>query len=340
MRETVIGCAVAFMGTVMMTPTAMAIAWRVGAVDRPRDWRRMHRRVIPRAGGIALLLGFFLGWSVAWRSGVGAGEWRNAWIGIAVGGAGMAAVGLTDDVFSMSAWQKLGAQTAVAISAVVIGGVGEDLIRGTAAVLWLLIAVNAHNMIDGMDGLMTGCAACECGALGAAFLLAGERGMGAISLCLAAACMGLRCFNRYPARIFAGDCGSECVGFLVGMLALLWLRQQGGGAAWISVLLMLAYPLTDLFAAVLRRVLRGKSPFTADRGHLHHRLFDAGVPHPTCTRLLLTVSGALCATGVLVSDSRFWGWGAAASGFCALILMGIRYFVENFAEIVAKHRKM
>jgi UDP-GlcNAc:undecaprenyl-phosphate GlcNAc-1-phosphate transferase len=137
------------------------------------------------------------------------------------------------------------------------------------------------------------------------------------------------CFNRHPAHIFAGDCGSGTVGFLLGLLSLPLLRT--GGGRFLAVLLIFAYPLTDLGTAIMRRLLKGKSPFSADRGHLHHRIFDAGVSHVGCTTVLLTVSATMGVIGVLLCDPQLWGGAAVACILGAGTLIVLRRYVLNFS---------
>lgn len=282
-----LGLAAAF----ALTPTVIALSWRIGAVDVPTDWRRMHAHSIPRGGGIAILLGFLLA-----AAGFGAGQ------GIAValfgGGAGMLLVGLADDLLRLGAWSKLLLQTGVTLFALLASGRFSGLSLSLAA-LWVLTLINAHNFIDGLDGLFSGCAAIESAGLALLCLLTGSR-EALLAAALAGACLGFRFFNRHPARVFAGDAGSECVGFLLGMLSLIVLPWETDVWGGLCALLLFAYPLTDLCTAILRRILRGESPLRADRAHLHHRILATGLSHGDTVRVLLAFSLMLSACGVFV----------------------------------------
>ena len=178
----------------------------------PLDGRRMHRRSIPRDGGVAIFVSFLLGLTVL-------NEWDAFLISLAVGCAITVLVGLADDVFGLGAWTKLLLQTAVATAAVFWSGVATG-VWIAIAVFWVVLLINAHNFIDGMDGLLCGCGAIECLMLGACFFIAGQGILGIVALYLMAACLAFRVYNRYPAHVFAGDCGSEALGFALGMLSL------------------------------------------------------------------------------------------------------------------------
>ena len=310
--------------TFVLTPTAMDLGWHLRAVDVPADGRRMHRRRIPRSGGIALLFG--------WLLSCGALCLPSPFLSVALGGAVLIfLLGLTDDILCLGPWCKLFFQTAIGLATVL--GCGARDVMGTAGGLfWVLVLTNAHNFIDGLDGLLAGTVALE--ATGLALLLGmfGEGRLALPMLALASVCLGFRLYNRHPARIFAGDCGSGMLGFLLGIFSLRLWDLLPRGIAGASVLFLFAYPLTDLFCAVLRRMLRGKSPFTADRGHLHHRIFDAGVPHSICVRLLHGICGGTVAIGVLLGFEADFSFAGMLCFAVAALLMCLRRFIVEFAE--------
>ena len=311
-----IACALAYGVTHLLTPVSMGLARRIGAVDIPRDWRRMHQNAVPRAGGTAIVFGLLIAFTV-----LGYGESNRFALG--VGCIGLCVMGLIDDVLCLGAGIKLLVQAGI-----VVGTVWASGMRGgfaVAGVLWVLTLVNAHNMIDGLDGLLTGCVAIEGSALSVVLLMLGFPNSDIAAL-VVLACLGFLPYNRHPAKTFAGDCGSESLGFLMGILSLPLLRAFHGIGAFTPIFLF-AYPLTDLGAAISRRLLRGKSPFCADRGHLHHRIFDAGVDHEGCTAVLLTLTGALCVTGVFICNPRLWGAAAVACLLSAGLLVCLRGYV-------------
>lgn len=306
----------------VLVPPVIALSWRIGAVDVPSDWRRMHHESIARGGGIAIYLAFAL--SLLALEGV-----SLPGASLLAGGLLMLLVGLADDIFCLGAWVKLFFQVTVTVATVLGSGAAEG--RGAIfAVFWVVTLTNAHNFVDGLDGLLAGTGAIEGAALWLAHLLSGRGDASAAPLLLALACLAFRYFNRYPAVVFAGDCGSGVVGFLLGMLSLPLLSTSITTPAVLSPLLIFAYPLTDLVTAVVRRLLRGKSPFSADRAHLHHRITAAGLTYVQCGGVLLAISAGLAVVGVLVCA----GWllpSALASLAAALLLIGLRRFILDFS---------
>ena len=305
-----------------LTPIVEVIGWRIGALDIPKDWRRMHREAIPRSGGIAIFFSFLVAILAAVN--------LDSFILTALLGGGLfLLLGLMDDVFCLHAYTKLLGQILI-VGLILLWGGGETP-NGLLSSLWILILVNAHNFIDGLDGLLSGTAALEGGALCICFLLWNQPSLALPPLLLAAACLGFRHFNRFPARIFAGDCGSQSVGFLLGYLSLPLLFELPHGIASLSPLFLFAYPLTDLFTAVSRRLLRGKNPFVADRAHLHHRICDAGILHAHCTDVLHLISGSMVVIGVLLCNGQFFMPAGIACLLAAILLIYLRRAIAFFA---------
>ncbi len=302
----------------VLTPIVTRLAWRIGAVDVPLDGRRMHRRSIPRDGGVAIFLAFLLGLAIL-------NEWDAFLICLAFGCGIMMLVGLADDIFGLGVWPKLFFQTATATAAVFGSGAVEG-IWAIAAVFWVVLLINAHNFIDGMDGLLCGCGAIECLMLGACFFIGGQGVLGITALYLAAACLAFRIYNRYPAHVFSGDCGSEALGFALGMLSLP-LFEQGMHLSTLAPLFIFAYPIIDLVSSVARRVLHGYSPFRADRAHLHHRVFAAGISHAECTDILMSLCAVSGVLGVLISSEGLWLFAGILCPAAAWFLMSVKRYV-------------
>ena len=302
----------------VLTPAVTRLAWRIGAVDVPLDGRRMHRRSIPRDGGLAIFLSFLFGITVL-------NEWDFFLASLAFGCLIMVFVGLADDIFGLGVWAKLLFQTAAATAAVLGSGIASG-VWAALAVFWVVLLINAHNFIDGMDGLLCGCGAVECLMLGACFFVAGEGILGIVALYLLAACLAFRIYNRYPAHVFAGDCGSEALGFALGMLSLPLFGQEMNFSV-LSPLFIFAYPIIDLFSSVMRRILHGYSPFRADRAHLHHRVFAAGISHAECTNILMSLCAMSGVIGVLISSEGLWLLAGVLCPFAAWFLALVKRYV-------------
>lgn len=305
----------------VLTPVVIALSWKVGAVDIPQDWRRMHRESVPRGGGVAIVLPFALGCILT-------GRVTGALSATLYGGVLMLSVGLLDDIFCLGPRLKLLLQLAASVSAVLLRGEVSGW-QTLAAVLWVVAMTNAHNFVDGMDGLLSGCCAIEAAMLGGALFLVGERGSAGAAILLCVACLGFRPYNRHPARVFAGDCGSESLGFLLGMLSLPLLFGTPTGLSSLSPLFLFAYPLADLIAAVLRRILRGRSPLSADRGHLHHRLYAAHLSVPACVGALLSVCASLGLVGLLLVLESLWILASIACLLAVFVFVAVRNYVVS-----------
>ena len=316
-------CLLSFCLCFVLVPPVIALSWRIGAVDVPLDWRRMHRESIARGGGIAVFAAILTATAVM-------GMPSHPVAATLAGGFLLLLVGLADDIFCLGAWVKLLFQATVALAAVL----GSGAVEGRAviwAVLWVVALTNAHNFVDGLDGLLAGTATIEGVALCIALALLGAGELARVALVLATATLAFRLYNRYPAKVFLGDCGSGTLGFLLGMLSLPLLFTPTAPLAVLSPILIFGYPLTDLGTAVLRRLLRGKNPFAADRAHLHHRISAVGLTHPQCGGALLVVEGGLATVGVLLSVELLWTAAAIACVAAAILLMRVRRFILEFS---------
>ena len=287
--------------TALLLPPFIALAWRIGALDVPTDSRRMHRDSVPRVGGVVIFFVFLAATMLAGLT----RELRFALLGASV----VFAVGLADDLFNLPAWLKFFFQTVAA--ALAVGG--SETVRGWwafPAIFWVVLQTNAHNMIDGLDGLFAGTAILEGIGLGAVLALGGQSAMP--PLLLAAICAAFRMKNRTPAKLFAGDCGSGTVGFLLAMFSLPAFSGEWAIGS-VSPLLVMAYPTADLVAAVLRRFFGGQPIFRADREHFHHRLVASGFSKVAAGRILLTVCALFCVVGVLAAREA---WAIVAATGC------------------------
>ena len=280
-------------GTVLVSaallPGSMAIAPYIGAVDLPRDARRMHTSPTPRCGGIALFLAF---WSVA----VLLGCLDQRTLPLFVATAVLTLVGVFDDVFGIPALPKLAFQL-LACAVTVRGLVPVALYL--PALLWLVGVTNAHNMIDGMDGLCASVVAAESAGAAVILWICGDRTAAIAAIGCLGCCLGYLPYNVHPARVFMGDEGALFLGLLVGYLSL---RVYAATGQRVAVFLLCALPVGDLAFAVARRLLHGRNPLRADRGHLHHRLCDRGLSQRAVCLFMMGISlfAALLAVAIAI----------------------------------------
>ena len=328
MAQRFLAATLAYALTALLTPTAMRLAGAIGALDIPRDGRRMHTRPVPRTGGVALFAAFVV-----------AGGWIGGeMVGVSrlLGGVTLLCVlGVLDDVFRLPAGGKLIVQL-LAASVAVSGGQGIEtvslwgrtLVLGSwsapISVLWLVVCVNAHNMIDGLDGLAAGISTIEAFLVSVLLALQGNGTLSGVALVLCGAGLGFLPYNRHPARVFMGDTGSQLLGFVLGYLTLAIDQRAAGDLGALVPLFVLAVPLSDLIFAVLRRVARGENPFAADRGHWHHRLSDAGLSQRQVCFWMMLFSAQLGGVGLLILRDAWYGYAVYAVLWALTSLMGLR----------------
>lgn len=304
----------AWAATTALMPFVIKFSWRVGAIDVPGEARRIHRQSVPRVGGLA----FFSVFAVfSLLSGAADVQFRFLLAGAAL----VFTIGFADDLIGLPAWVKFFFQ-AVAAAFGVGGMQNKTWIGAFAAFFWILLLTNAHNLIDGMDGLFAGTAVIECLGLSVAFLLLGISPL--LPLLLAATCIAFYRFNRSPARIFAGDCGSGSVGFLLGALSLPLFTSGSWSLGVLAPVLIMSYPLADVATTVLRRTIRRQPLFSADRGHLHHLLFDLGLSGRFSAGLLQGVGASIALLGQLLVRVEFTPYAAVVSALCVFVLLFAR----------------
>ncbi|MDN5363512.1 MAG: UDP-GlcNAc:undecaprenyl-phosphate/decaprenyl-phosphate GlcNAc-phosphate transferase [Eubacteriales bacterium] len=278
------------------------------SLDYP-DWRKIHRQPVPRVGGVAVCLAFwiFFLYYYGWRL-------SPAWQGLFAGAGSVFVLGLIDDHFRLSPWIKLLAQIGAAVLAWFMG-LRVTTITGLAGgvvnlefwslpvtILWLVAVTNAINLIDGLDGLAAGTALVALLTIGASAWFGGREQVTGPALLLAAVLAGFLPRNFYPARIFLGDCGSYFLGFMVAGLAVIGLGKRATLISLLSPVVVLGIPIFDTLFAVFRRLRTGKPVFAPDNSHLHHLILRQGLSHPRAVVIIyiLNLFLALCAVTLTV----------------------------------------
>ena len=288
--------------SLLLTPFDFRIARHLGAIDVPKDGRRMHKRPVPRLGGLsiffaALLFSLLFCFTIAETLFFG---WAGAIL--------IVCVGVLDDALSLPPWIKLMAQTGAAYVSTLkgnvitsVGGIHLGIMSLPTTLLFIVTLINAHNFIDGLDGLCGGVALAEGVALGLVGLSLGKPQIATVAFILCGACVGFLPYNTGGARIFMGDCGSTFLGFSLAWISVALLSAPPFPAP-VSLLLIFAVPLADITVAVARRVAKGKSPFLPDRSHIHHMLADTSLGHLGASRLLRLAAALFAAIGYLIAN--------------------------------------
>lgn len=323
-----------------LTPLATKLGFIIRAVDHPGEARKVHTRAIPRIGGIAVVIAFFaplIGLAIYTNRISGMIYEDLRLVGALVAGtAGIVGLGIYDDIRGADAKLKLFVQTAVAVFMWFAGfrvellgnPFGETIEISSLSlpltVFWFVGVINALNLIDGLDGLATGVA------LSAVMVLFGVSYIdNAVLLCvllaaLGGSLLGFLFFNFNPAKIFLGDSGSMFLGFVLAAISV-WTQRKGATAAALLIPVMaLGLPLLDTALSFMRRVLRGTSPFKADREHLHHRLLALGLTHKNAVLTLYTVSGVFALGGLALLDNDTTRRAIALSTIAVVVFILVR----------------
>ena len=308
----VAGPVVAFLVCYFMTPPVKRFAENVGAIDVPKDERRVHNHPIPRMGGLAIFVGFVL--SVLLFV-----DMSMQVMGLLLGAVIITVMGALDDILCLNPWIKLGGQFLAALVAIRCGIV-FDVISNPGflnadttiqlgwlsvpfTIVWIIACTNAVNLIDGLDGLAVGISAISALSMMIVSLIlpAGIAEIPLLLACLAGACFGFMPYNLNPAKIFMGDVGSQFLGFVLSCVSIMGLFKFHAIITFLIPLLSLAVPLFDTIFAFFRRIIHGQSPFHADRGHIHHKLIAMGMNQKQAVAVLYAVSAVLGLIAVLIA---------------------------------------
>ena len=329
---------VAALVSLVATPSIRRYVRQHRILDHP-DPRRVHDRPLPRAGGIAVVIAFVVvGGTLALI--------RDSLPGVSVsrplpggqllglfGGAILATVlGALDDRFDLRArWQFLGQLVLAGVA--VLAGItvsfignpfGTDNIQFIApvgiafTVIWIVGMINSLNFIDGLDGLSSGIALIAALTLGVLSLTTQVNQPLVAVLCfvLAGGLLGFLRWNFHPAVIFQGSAGVMFLGYTLAVLSIL------GSATVVVALLGLAVPIIDTFWVIVRRLSAGRSPFSPDRGHIHHLLLDLGLSHRSTVLLIYVVCATLGLMSLFVSSTI-----GVIAFVGALVVLGLIAFV-------------
>lgn len=305
--------------TIILTPLAMRLAFKVGVLDQPHA-RRVHTKPTPRWGGLAMFAAFIA--TVLVEMAFLHPLCNPRVIGILVGGVLITALGAVDDKFSVPAKLKLlGQVVAATVLVLPIFGVrpifgvhlvffdmnATPLVSAIFTIVWVVAITNAVNLIDGLDGLsagVSGIAALTFVIIGIGFK--GTLGEAILAAALAGVCLGFLRYNFHPAKIFMGDAGSHFLGFTIAALSILQNWKVATGIAFAVPVLILAVPIFDTGFAIIRRMRRGQPIFSPDKGHLHHRLLNMGLDQRSVVLTIYILTAIGCALALLLAQARMW----------------------------------
>lgn len=319
-----VGFIISLVLAALLVPPVRHFAFKLGAVDKPsKKARKIHTKTMARGGGIAIFLSFF----IVNLALVGF-RWWQFW-GLIVAASIVMILGLVDDIRRLPASTKLIVQIAAALVAIFVFGIQIEGITNPIGqgvlvlnpnisfhlfnlnvqvslfavfltTLWLVGMTNTMNFVDGIDGLSGGVAAI------AAFIMfmvaigpkVNQPQTALVAIVLAGGCIGYLIYNFHPAKVFNGDSGAYFLGMALGILAIF------SGAKLATAALVLGVPILDAVWAALRRILSGRSPFSADRGHLHHLLLDVGLSQKQAALLIYLLCAIFGGIALIASPTQ------------------------------------
>ena len=341
----------AFIVAFMATPYTIKIAHKIGAVDIPKDERRMHKKSMPKFGGPAVILGFLV--SVIYLLIVmsmentinlfGPENYGMKLLGMFLGIIIISITCIIDDIKTIKPIVKLTGQLLAAIVAVAFGvRIGDfnfgifntselgEIFSIILTIIWIVGVTNAINLIDGLDGLAAGISVISAVSLLVIFVLNGSSMISIILItALAGALVGFLPFNFAPAKTFIGDTGSNFLGYSLSIIAILGVAKTYTVAVIVLPLIVLGLPLFDTIWAIIRRLIKGKSIkaiFRADKGHLHHRIVAKGFSQKQAVLILYGIGATFGIFAVILLDSGIW----KALSFLLMVIVAIGLGYKNF----------
>lgn len=304
--------AVAFGICFATTPLVRMFAQKVGAVDVPTDNRRMHKKPVTRLGGLAIFLGFLFAVILF-------ADINLQLQGILIGAVVIVVLGVIDDIVRLGAWVKFLVQIGAALIPVLHGVViqfvsNPNLLSDSPylslgalsvpiTVLWIVIITNSVNLIDGLDGLAVGVSTIASITLLIISLMLSEPNVAIVIAALAGGCVGFLPYNVNPAKMFMGDTGATFLGYILATISIQGLFKFYAIISFAVPFLILGLPIFDTAFAIIRRLLKGQSPMSADRSHVHHRLIDMGFSQKQSVAILYSISVILGLAAVVLTSS-------------------------------------
>lgn len=298
--ELMLGFLLAMSITMALIPPLMQAAERFHFLDAPGQ-RKVHSTPVPRVGGIAMATGTLLALALS-------GQFTQPMPAYLAGVVVLLLFGVWDDRVTLSAGPKFAGQVIAVLLVMVWGDVGistmtlterhdvPQWIGAPLTFLFLLGVTNAINLADGLDGLAGGTTLLSLSALALLALTSGTPFVSVVAIVIIGAILGFLRFNTHPARVFMGDGGSQILGFSAAVLAVVLTQDRTTPLSSALPLLLLGIPIIDTLMVMTQRIVEGRSPFKADRNHIHHRLLGMGFDHHEAVMAIYMLQGSLFVT--------------------------------------------
>ncbi len=341
----------AFITAFVVTPYTIRLAKKVGAIDLPKDERRINKKPMPRLGGLAVIAGFLVSiiylitiMGIEGTINLVEEQYYIKLIGFFVGGLVIILTCFIDDVKGISPLVKLSGQIVAAIIIIKCGVRIEhinipfletqelmQLNEAFSIILtlgWIVGITNAINLIDGLDGLSSGISLISCLSLIIIFSLNDSPLIAIIMItALAGALTGFLPFNFNPAKTFIGDTGSNFLGYSLAVISILGVAKTYTAIVIIAPLIVLALPVFDTLFAIIRRLIKGKSlkaVVMPDKGHLHHKMLKKGFTQKEAVLTLYGISATFGMFAIILLESGIWKAMSFALIVVAVIALGYK----------------
>lgn len=352
--DIIIAFLLAFITAFMVTPKTIKLAKKIGAVDNPKDERRINKVVMPRLGGVAVVCGFlvsiiYLLISLTLENQINLldGNYHFKLIGFFIGMALIVITCFIDDVKGLGPVPKLIVQI-LAACAVVSSGIRINILNidffkqfgdsvnflntvsTIITICWIVGLTNAINLIDGLDGLSSGISIISCVSMLIVFVLNGSPIIAILIITsLIGALVGFLPYNINPAKTFIGDTGSNFLGYTLGVISIIGVAKTYTALVVALPIIILGLPIFDTIFAIIRRIIKNKSlkgVMKPDAGHLHHKLLRHGFSQKESVLILYCVSASLGMFAIVLLESGVW----KALSF---LLIAIAVFALGYKEV-------
>jgi len=339
----------AFITAYVITPYTIRFAKKVGALDIPKESRKIHKKPMPRLGGLAVIVGFTVSvlyllivMSIEKTINLFDGEaYYIKLIGFFSGSIILGLFCFVDDLKNINPFIKLIGQilaaTVVALCGIQINKISlpffntiitEQISTIAFTVIWIVGITNAINLIDGLDGLSSGVSLISCVSLLIIFALNGSPLVSILLVtALAGAILGFLPYNFNPARTFLGDTGSNFLGYTLSIISILGMAKTYTAIVIIAPLIVFALPLLDTSLAIIRRIIKTKSlkgVFKADKEHLHHKIMKRGFSQKQAVLILYGLSATFGMFAIILLDSGLWKALSFALMVIAIVAIGYK----------------
>ncbi|WP_342042438.1 glycosyltransferase family 4 protein [Bacillus sp. OTU2372] len=337
--QNILAFVASFITVIIATPFVIKLAIKIGATDKPNK-RKVHQKIMPRLGGLAIFIGVFVGYFVS-------GLYSQRILTISVGAVLIIIIGILDDLYELSAKVKFAGQLLVALLIVssglkvdfltipfVVDRMDLGLFSYPLTVFWIVGITNAINLIDGLDGLAAGISSIGIASLGLLAALSGKGLILTIALILLGSTLAFLFYNFHPAKIFMGDTGALFLGYCISILSLLGLYKSVTLFSIIIPIIILGVPVFDTTFAIIRRIMNRQPIGAPDKSHLHHRIMELGLSHRNTVLIIYCFGILFSVAAILLESVTLW-----VALIVLVVLFIIIHIIAELVGIVSERNK-